>query len=509
MGEIILELADTDKVPGFYGKTNFGVSARPGTGTYKVLVCGLPGAAGTITADAAPVRVDDTADASTLAVAGSELYGMIVDAKDAPGDPEVWACAPAIPTGAFATLTITLAGTWTATGTLKLRIAGRPITWAVSATGTPTSEATALVAYLNTIPELVATAANSSGVITLTYKTKTVRANKSTVWQDTSELPSGMTSTLAGGTALASGAVPFASGSGVEDVTNIVAAIGSTRYHRIAVAQEDATNLALWEAKIDADAAPLEGRTEHLTLAMTNATQSGVTSIAQTTLDNQRCCVLWAPESETPGSRIAAKFAAIRSVVELENPNPNYDDYELTGVRPRVDANGTPITMTHSAKKAALDAGITPVETKSTGAVLITRAITTRTLDANGDIDDATVDLGTAVTPDRIRDDLGTLWALFREDNPRVRADATSEAEIIPAGVATPSLWNQAVVGELLTRQGQGWITSVATEAKTTPKATFNRTAGRIVSRVPVVATPQNHQMELAVDQVPYSAVTG
>ena len=33
MGEIILELADSDKVPGFYGQTNYGVGARPGTGT--------------------------------------------------------------------------------------------------------------------------------------------------------------------------------------------------------------------------------------------------------------------------------------------------------------------------------------------------------------------------------------------------------------------------------------------------------------------------------------------
>jgi phage tail sheath gpL-like len=509
MGEIILELADSDKVPGFYGQTNYGVGARPGTGTYKVLVCGLPGAAGTITADGAPVRVDDLGSAATLAVAGSELYDMIVEAKNAPGDPEVWACAPTIPTGAFGAATITLAGTWTATGTLKLRVCGKAITWSVSATGTPTSEATALKTYLNTFADLRATVTNSSGVITVTSKTKTVRANLLTIWQDTSELPSGMTSTLAGGTALASGAVPLASGSGVEDVTAIVAAIGSTRYHRIAVAQQDATNLGLWEAKIDADAAALEGRTEHLVVGMTSATQGAVTSIAQTTLDNQRCQVLWAPESETPGHCIAAKFAAIRSIVELQNPNYNYDDYELTGVLPRVDANGTPIQMTHSEKKAALDAGITPVETKSTGAVLITRAITTRTLDANGDIDDATVDLGSAVTPDRMRDDFGTLWALFRTENPRVRADATSDAEVIPAGVATPSLWNQVVVGEMLTRQAQGWITSVATEAKTTPKATFNRTAGRIVSRVPIVATPLHHQMELAVDQVPYSAVTG
>jgi hypothetical protein len=69
--------------------------------------------------------------------------------------------------------------------------------------------------------------------------------------------------------------------------------------------------------------------------------------------------------------------------------------------------------------------------------------------------------------------------------------------------VATPSLWNAQVIAKLRSYEKANWICNVT---QNLPRSGMNPNAPRIVSFVPTIVQPLNHQTEVTVAQVPFQS---
>ncbi len=330
----------TAKVPGFYGQTVYGAGAITAADIpLKLLLMGNMTSAGTSTPDSSIDAVLSATDADTYYGPGSELAIMCYGALQIPGV-KLYAAPVAEGTNAVgATATITITGTWTAVGTFTYRICGIPVTGGIAATDTISIVADSIVAAINQNTHLPCTAAKGAAtayVVTLTMKSKGPRGNQGLLFQDTSLLPSGMTSTIAGGSSATGGLKFFGAtpGSVVDSVANVLALISTTQYDRIAAAEGDAVNAALIKAALNTQAGPTIGILGHCVMA-NNASLSASTSIAQTSINAERIEYLWYLNGETIPSFVAATFAAYRTAVEQTDPDAAYDGYVLPGVVPQ------------------------------------------------------------------------------------------------------------------------------------------------------------------------------
>jgi phage tail sheath gpL-like len=506
MNGVILELSPTDKKPGFYGKTLYGVGAISLASIPKVLLLvGLKAdTGGSLSPDTKVVDCFSEADADAYAAPGSELARMAYAALQIPGV-QLKLATPSLPTGATAaTATITLNGTWTAGGEWRLRIGGVYLSSGVSYTDTPQTLANSIAAAISNQPKLPvrATAAAGQGgafTVTLTVKSPGFRGNDTILWAETTALPTGASVKIAGGAPVGNGGVRFQGGAGTEDITALLSTLVAGHYDRIAAAQRDAVNLSRWRTQLDMKAGPLVGRMEHAIFA-TSTTFAAATTLAQTSLNDQRAQLLWMLDGETAPAEIAAVFAAARLQAEATNPNVGYDNFVLPGVAPQTDDAAIPNRPT---EVAALDVGLTPVTTSKDQARIV-RSITTRSLTDTGDPDDRTLDTSEAVVPDAVRDDIRLYWTTqYVVQNPYVRDDPAPEEPSPPAGVATPSLWNAQLLAKLRSYEKARWICKVN---QNPPQSAMNPNAPRIVSFVPTVVQPLNHQVEVTVAQIPFQA---
>src|SRR6187402_1328341 len=138
---------------------------------------------------------------------------------------------------AAATLTVTFTGTWSAGGTPVLYLFGKAIAFNVTAGGTVTDAAAALVAEINGRSRFFCTAANLLGVVTITVRSKGVRGNDYIGRKDMTAAPTGLVMTITGGTALTGGLVPFTGGSGADDVTAVLSLLSTGTHDYQAWAQ--------------------------------------------------------------------------------------------------------------------------------------------------------------------------------------------------------------------------------------------------------------------------------
>lgn len=496
---VIQGFADTYKIPGFYGETRYGAGGISfGSIPQYLLLMGLM-SSGSATPDTQIVDIGSDDDANTYFGAGSELARMCYAARREEGI-RIKAIAISDASGAAAaTATITIATNAGSSGEWVYRIAGEEVRVAVASGDTPTVQATAIKNKINANSRLPVTATNSSGVVTVTAKCEGIRGNSIYIFQNLQTKPSASTSTLAGGTAVASSVpledgVPMSSGSGADDVTAALATLYAGRYHRIAAAHIDSTNLGLIEAQIDSKAGPTVGRMEHAVFGATG-TLLAATTLAQSTLNNERCQLVWCEQCETLPGELAARMAAARLAKEQTNPNSNFDNYVLTGVRAQANRNKW---ASEASQVSALDNSVTPLLSRSDGSVIVVRAITTKSL-AGSNPDYRTLDVGFAVTPDAVRDDLALQWTtVFLPNNPAVRDNPSSEEPEPPAGVATPSRWTSFVESRRQNEYAAKLWTLPVTNATRT-QSEYNNTAKRIMSAVPVLTHPLQHQIGVSV----------
>lgn len=506
---LVAELSPTDLVPGAYMSVKFGVGAASTGAPKYLLIVGLPSVSGspTVIPDGAPVQIFSDVDADTLWGPGSE-GALMAQAALAIGGIQIQGCSASIGTSAPATATLTLDGAaGPTTGSWSLRICGNVLTGGILSTDTQQIIAQNIAAVITQTPRLPVSAAAAVGsgtawVVTFTVKSTGLRGNDCILWQDKSGLPSNIaTSTIAGGAAVGNGGVRFHSGTGVENITTLLAALFPARYYRIAAAQRDGTNGALWAGQLDNKAGPLEMRAEHLVLAH-NGTLTTAGGIAQTSIDNQRVQMLWMQDSERQPPLLAAELAAVRCQLEQTMPNRSYDNLPINIAAPQTDTATVPNRAT---QVAALDYGLTPLKTVGTN-VLVVRAVTTRTRTATGLVDTGTIDVADSAVPDEVRDILLSYWTTdfaannqFLQDNP-----APGDNKRPRVGVAYPDLWSAKATAQLKNLENLNWLTKVDENPVVSALNPYSTTP-RIVFYAPVIRLPHQHQIEGTVAQTVFN----
>lgn len=504
---IIVGFPDSSKVPGAYGETKFGQSPiKFGSRALRLLICGLKGSAsGNLTADTEVRRLLSKEDADVAWGAGAEgalgAYAAF-DVLAGMDGVEVYGCAPSPAGGAAAATTIaTVTGTATANGTILVSIGGFEFEVNVTSGDAQNTIAAAINTRAATVARLPATAGVSTNAVTFTAKSAGIRGNQLVCYVDFSNAP-GVTVALSGtgGAALTSTATvvgrTFGNGTGTETLTTLFATLYGLQNDRLAVAQNDATSLGLWEAQVDAKAGPLEGRIEHM-VAASNGNFATATSLAQTTLNNPRAQLVWLEASEQHPFAVASAMAALRAVNEVVQPNSGYDGVTVKGIRgQRMPGYWV---KSYAAKQAALDVGVTPLESMPDGSARIVRSITTRCLDGSTP-DYRTLDTAESVVPDAVRQRVTLHWtSSFVVANPYVRPEPGANEKDPPSGVAYPSLWNTEVFGILKDCEADRWITLVDDNP---PSSEFNSVAKRIMTACPVTPLPLHHQMGISVRQL-------
>lgn len=496
MGITISGWGSDDRVPGVGAETLFGQGRIVVSSI--ALVCLLMGnmtSAGSATPDTEVYDIDDEATAQSLFGARSELAQGCYAALEVDGV-NLKAIAITEASGTQATLTMTVSGSWTADGVFSFWFAGEKYSVTILSTDTTTTAAAKIADAITDNPKAPATAANVSAVTTVTIANDGPRGNDYIVVKDAEETgPAGFAVALAGGTALTGGAVPFSSGATSDDITAALATLDSEQYDRIACAANDTTNADRLRDAVNDKAGPLKGLLEHFVFARTR-TLTAATTFGQTDLNEYRGQVYWSENQETHPFVISAWIAAHRSVTEGSEPNPNYDDVEVPVATPQKFQADWP---THSEQKTALNNSVSPLKTTRDGRVTIVRAITSHSL-FGALADYRTYDVGEAVVPDRIRTEAAVYYlSEWKVANPYVGPDVASDAARPPAGVGTPSQWIADVTSNVLRpAEEQNWIMDVDSNPA---QAEWDAGAKRIMSALPVVVRPHNHQIGISVRQ--------
>ncbi|HWA29119.1 MAG TPA: hypothetical protein VG734_25945 [Lacunisphaera sp.] len=473
-------------------EVNFGRGRRSiGAGQIKVTVTGTKLSTGSATADGDPIRVFTEEEADAYFGAGSEIALQCYAALAIPGV-VLWACPVAEAGGAVAgSLTITIAGTWTTTGTLTLRLGGKFYSVTVTPASTPTTVAADMVLKINGNSRGFCTAANVAGVITATTKSKGVRMNQWICAKDLTQAPAGLTATIAGGTALTGTKVPFASGAGADDVTNVLAKLTSDTYDYQAWAQNDATNAGLIRTQLNSEASALTMHQEHSIMTLTRGTSASMT-FASATLNNQRMTLAHFTNSESHPSEISAQLAAVRSTTVGANPNARYNGVQLPTIAPQFDVVDR---ASIQVADALLNSGVLPLMTTFDGRVVIGRAIQSHCLNGSSP-DFRTLDWGHADVPDRVSKELGADWEDFAEKNAYLSDEPANDAEAPPAGTAFPSLWNSVIIARLKICERNNWVQDVDANPPLTEFQT-----DRLMSAIPCIVRLQNHIVGIQVNQ--------
>lgn len=413
------------KTPQVRGSVVFGTSgSAPGDAPAKVLLIGskiataitttmnlaasgtevVTTAAGTATLDRA-TRATSADHAAALAGQGSELHQAAITAFAQDRNAVVY-LAPVTygntPVKASAVITPTI-GTLSA-GTLRVTISGYSIDLAVTASDTVATIGLALARAINAKRDWPVTAVNvyATGAVTISAKCAGPRGNALTlraalitstdileVTNGTARTAFGLTITLTGGTA--DGGVYRLSGGDVDDdVTALLAAIGTQTFDRICFAgYRVSTSPSANEALLTAYADTLSESTQAPQQLIFGSQLAYSTSITDSqALNASRGQWVECPGTDEMPLSIAAAVAVARllgdgqqgGVVEGEVANPacNLNGLELVLRAPRDPNDATDATET----EACLNAGVSPTAASPArpGKLVLVASICTRSL---------------------------------------------------------------------------------------------------------------------------------
>lgn len=491
---VIPGFVDSDKVPGAVVETVYGRGKQSlGAAPVLLVVTGNKLTAGTAVADQDINQIFSETDADSFYGAGSEIAMQCYAALQIPGVTLFGAPVAEATSGPVsATLTFTVAGSWSTSGTLTVRLAGRSISIAVGSADSVTNVGSNLSAAINGKPRMPMSASPSAGVVTCTVLSKGTRGNDYVAAVDLTAAPAGLTCVMAGGTALTGGVTPFSAGAGADSAANVLALLTTQVWDFQAWAQNDATNAGLIKTQLESQAGPL---LQHPGFAVFGKGRSTATSIsfAQTTLNEQLACVVHHTNSETHPCQLAAQVAAIFSTNVGANPNKVFAGYVCPTVAPqsqRADVPG------RSTLNSLLNNSVTPLTTVN-GVVQIVDAIQTHSL--NGSAPDfRTYHCGDVFVPIRVSKELGLQWGVFSAANPYAGPDPTDGQQPAPEGVATPALWVAEATQLLRKFEDQNWLQDVTNNPVI---AEYNTTSKRIMSAVPNVVRSQNISSGISVRQ--------
>lgn len=376
-------------------------------------------------------RINSPAEAAVLFGRGSVLHEMLVIARNANKESDIWAMSLADEAaGTAATKTVTVTGPATEAGTLALYINARKITVGVTLNDTATVVATAIAAAVNAQLDVPVTAASNLGVVTLTARHKgafTSDIDVRTNYYPDEKLPTGLAVVVAAGVA----------GAGNPDVAAALAAISLEAYYTVATPYNDASNVVKIETELAARWGGMDMRTGHLFIGM-KGTHGDLTTYGAAR-NSPHSTVVGVKSAPSPSYHWAAALAAVCEASGAIDPARPFQTLGLPGILPPALAD----RFTRQERDLLLRDGISTFLVDQGGNVLIERVVTTYQVNAYGIDDVSYLDLETKWTVDYMRFAFRARIAL-RFPRHKLADDGTSFAP--GQAVATPNV----IRGELL-----------------------------------------------------------
>ena len=487
----------TNKVPGFFA-TNIWASGRSTASLYqrRCLVVGVMGTSSTATANV-PLQMFKPSDADVFG-RRSSLACMVRAALLVEGV-TLWACPLSDSGGTAATATITFTGTTAAAaGAFSYRVNGVTITGSIALGDTPTHAATAVAAAFAASADLPVTTIRTDGVVAITVDSKGVHGLQYIITQDLIGIPTGLVSTISGGSAITTNlAVPFTTGAVAPSYVATIAALTTSQWDRIALHCNEAVSLLAWKNHVTSESGSQIGHLEQFVYGF-NGTYSDAVTLAQGNGGNEplgQC--LWLLNSETHPMELAASHAALRSVTEESNPSPRYMNTRVLGAAPQAWRADWAII---SVRDSALNHGVTPLLTQEDGTVVVNRGITTYSwLGSSATPDFRCLDIANASMGQYARQRIAAIWnEEMAPEYTRVKAEPGANDPDPPAGTLTPSIWNNTIYAEERRWESNGWVVNVDTNK---PVTIYDASGARLMSEIPVVPARGNYQCGVNVRQ--------
>ncbi len=437
-------LTNSYPLPGEFAEILFAQGPSSGaTASYNALIMGNMLSSGTATPETVVYGPDSTVsmssedDAILLFGDGSELHRMAKKFYDVNTSTPLYAIAIADGYGgAASTGTIVIANTATGNATLRIYVADDFCDVGIITGDSPITIATNGVAAVQAKSHWPINASNSgTGTITLIAKQIGVRGND--IDYQAQLLPSNITTTItATATTLMSG------GTVQDNNTNALAQIDPVRYYYIVSAPNDATNLARLNSQVAVQALPLNGIRQRW-MSGSRAPSVSTANTLATGLNSPRGEITWQMASDWLPSELSANMAAVVSLVEA-NFGPlalNFDSFGAnanTSGLWKVKAPRSGISPTKLQQVSALNNGVTPIASTSSGQSYLVKLITTYSL--NGIVPDYRVrDWHKVSVCDRYTDDLlAQAAALLRGrtvDSDPIGNEPTPDGAVTPTGL--------------------------------------------------------------------------
>lgn len=362
----------------------------PGIQPFKALMMGQRLSSGSV-AELEPKRVTSVAQAKNYFGAGSSLHRMAMAWFAENTFTELWMVAFDEPSaGTKATHTITFTGTATESGVLSLYIAGVRVQVSITTGDDATDMAAAAVSAINANTDLPVTAANSSGVVTLTAREKGLLGNMLDVranYYEGEVTPAGVGVAFAAGTA----------GAGAVDLTDLWAVLGDEHYNVMVMPWNDPATLAALSDETESRAGPLR-QIETVAFSAKDDTHSNLGTFGNARND-KFLTVIGVYKSPTPSYEIAASYAAVGAYyLAIDQARP-LQTLELSHVLAPALAD----RFTQQENNLLLFDGIATVYFDAQSNVRLQRTITTYQENALGADDPAYLDVETLFTLSYIR----------------------------------------------------------------------------------------------------------
>ncbi len=376
-------LAANDPVPGNYLEISFAQGAASlGTATYPILLLGNKSTSGDATVNtvvygpgaASPLPLTSSADAIARFGQGSELHRMWRRVTKINTVTPVYAVAVTESIGAAATQALTFATTATANGTARYYVGDEFVDTPITSGDTAIVIAAAVAASINSKLDWAVTAANSgTAVCTLTAKNLGPRGN----WLRGSCVISGAG---VGTTSSITAQAFFTGGTTADTSTTALATILPLRFYYIASAAEDSTQMLALSTQVNLQAQPVTGIRQRVVGASIDT--SGNVNALATTMNSARMELIWMQNLDWTPGELAANMAAVYALEEAPLQfRCNFSGYgsdtktQATWVVPPAKSGTAPTRATIA---AALNSGVTPIATSSSGSTYLVKRITTR-----------------------------------------------------------------------------------------------------------------------------------
>lgn len=383
----ITGLSASYPIPGVFPQVQFaqGIGSS-GQGVYPALLIANKSAAGSATPDtviygpdtATPLQTQ--ADADALFGVGSEAaIGWARFTKFNQTTP-LYVLCPTESVGAKATGTITLTGTATGAGTLRIyRRASDFVDVPINAGDTPTVIGAAALAAVNgkvNWPFIVS--ANAAGALTLQCKQNGLRGNWTRYWSRI--FPACGTTTSTATVAF------FTGGTTADSNAAALATIAAKRYYFVVSAAEDATQFGALMTQLNSQALATNNIRQ---TAFTGSvdTLANATTIA-TGLNNARATSVLLTQADYTPFELACQAAALEALGTSSTiPRMNYDNIgaanDNLSVLWQLDAPLSGAAPTPAQIASALNNGLSPIAVDSRGRTYLVSLITTRSMNGS------------------------------------------------------------------------------------------------------------------------------